>query len=29
MNPTFGQGLLSDVSIEAGGVPKIWTLPAD
>ena len=29
MNPTFGQGLLTDVSIEAGGVSKIWTLPAD
>lgn len=29
MNPTFGQGLLTDVSIEAGGVTKIWTLPAD
>lgn len=29
MNPTFGQGLLTDVSIEAGGITKIWTLPAD
>ena len=29
MNPNFGQGLLTDVSIEAGGVSKIWTLPAD
>ena len=29
INPTFGQGLLTDVSIESGGVTKIWTLPAD
>ena len=26
---TFGQGLLTDVSIESGGITKIWTLPAD
>ena len=29
LNTTFGQGLLTDVSIEAGGITKIWTLPAD
>ena len=29
MSPTFGQGLLTDVSIEQSGVSKIWTLPAD
>lgn len=29
MSPTFGQGLLTDVSIEYGGFSKIWTLPAD
>lgn len=29
INPNFGQGLLTDVSIESGGVTKIWTLPAD
>ena len=29
IGPTFGQGLLTDVSIESGGITKIWTLPAD
>lgn len=29
ISPTFGQGLLTDVSIEYGGISKIWTLPAD
>ena len=29
LNQTFGQGLLTDVSIESGGASKIWTLPAD
>lgn len=29
INPTFGQSLLTDVSIECAGSSKIWTLPAD
>ena len=29
INTTFGQPMITDVSIEANNVTKIWTLPAD
>lgn len=29
LNGTFGQPMLTDVSIESNGTTKIWTLPAD
>lgn len=29
LNSTFGQPMVTDVSVEASGITKIWTLPAD
>ena len=29
LNTTFGQPMVTDVSIESNGITKIWTLPAD